>query len=201
MAELGTAISAPWKVRITVERIEISRMKPVVSPNSIWSPTFSFPSISRVRPLVRLRVSSCRPKPIPTPRAPNTTARAPMSRPIPWATTTYPRAASPRETSVATASRRPSGRENQSREKLWRPSGSNGDVNSFSRRSNVTACFPPTRPFSQAKRMGAAHTRAIACSERPSVLRALPWRVLWLMGVAGGGTVGGRGWRCAAVRD
>src|SRR5262247_276058 len=63
------------------QRTEMRRTSPCWSPTTIRSPTLIGRSISKIRPDTKLLTIDCRPKPMPTDRAPATMARLVMSNP------------------------------------------------------------------------------------------------------------------------
>jgi hypothetical protein len=65
--------------------------QPKLSPTLITSPGFTDLSASRMMPLTRLDTIFCRPKPTPTPTAPENTASAEMSMPTALSTIMMPR--------------------------------------------------------------------------------------------------------------
>ncbi|MNV52187.1 hypothetical protein D3C71_1442670 [compost metagenome] len=69
---LGTITSAPSKVLMRVARMPMSRTCPDVPLISTTSPGCIGRSNIRINPDTKLFTTPCRPKPMPTPSAPNT---------------------------------------------------------------------------------------------------------------------------------
>ena len=74
-SEFGTMTSDRSKVWIRVERTEMDFTMPCVVPTSIQSPSLTGRSINKMMPETKFDTTVCKPKPIPTDRAPATMAR------------------------------------------------------------------------------------------------------------------------------
>ena len=79
--EFGTMTVARSNVSISVERTLIRFTMPSPPVRITQSPTLIGRSASRIRPETKLLTIDCRPKPMPTPRAPATSARLEKSSP------------------------------------------------------------------------------------------------------------------------
>ena len=78
---MGTITFERSNVSITVERTEIRSIVPETPPTSIQSPSLTGRSISRMMPETKFDTMFCKPKPMPTDRAPATMARPERSMP------------------------------------------------------------------------------------------------------------------------
>ena len=87
----GTTTSAPSNVVSVVARMPISRTLPDVPATSTTSPGWIGRSNIRIRPETKLLTTFCRPKPMPTPSAPNTIANWLVSKPAAASATNSPK--------------------------------------------------------------------------------------------------------------
>ena len=82
--EFGTINSAPVQVRTVLERIPIRFTSPSSAVSRSWmlSPTWAGRSKSRISPETKLFTTFCRPKPIPTPKAPASSVKRSRLSPV-----------------------------------------------------------------------------------------------------------------------
>ncbi len=78
---LGTITEVRWKVSISVARMLMRRTKPSWPSTTTQSPALIGRSTSRMTPEITLLAMFCRPRPMPTDRAPSTMARLVKSMP------------------------------------------------------------------------------------------------------------------------
>ena len=78
----GTITSERSKVWMRVERTEMDFTIPCTVPTSIQSPSLTGRSIKRMMPDTKFDTMFCKPKPIPTDKAPATMARPDRSMPV-----------------------------------------------------------------------------------------------------------------------
>ena len=82
-SSFGIRNSRPSRVTTETKRARSSRIQPKVSPSEMVSPGLMERSSRMMIPEMKFETTFCRPKPIPTPTAPENTVKAVRSMPMP----------------------------------------------------------------------------------------------------------------------